>query len=68
MTKNIKKGYKYLPMEISTLVDTNQIAQKATENIIGKMGPIIEDNSCQECGMEEEYGKWSMVISIKVNT
>ena len=46
----------------------SQEVLKDMVNIIGKMDLTIEDNFCQEWGMEEDSGKWSMEIHIKDST
>lgn len=57
MEKSMRKDYSYLLMAIFISGDTNQIALKGMDNIIGKMALFIEGNFFQECGMEEESGK-----------
>lgn len=55
--RNLRKGFRYLPMEIYTSVDMNRTVLKDMDSIIGKMAQIIEDSSYQACAMVEELGK-----------
>ena len=65
MDKNKVKAFKFLLMEIFTLENMSQGVLKVMESIIGKMVHITEVNFCQEWGMGEGSGRWSMETLIK---
>lgn len=64
----MKRDCRYLPMEISTSADTNQIAQKAMESTTGRTVLIIEGSFYQGCDTEGESGRWLTEISTREST